>query len=162
MEPTDDLFFPGTYDDRASSASSPQFTSSTYAVPDEIFLALYGSAQPYPTMTTGDAYLNYLTASTVSMALPSMTHFSGAIKRESYPSDDGLTPHTIYGHMPPMDFKAPRPYDQSNSHTPNSFDYSTHCSEAGYEYSITPLPKPNSPGPIQPQGRSKTTSAILT
>ncbi|KAM5350493.1 hypothetical protein ACJ41O_006998 [Fusarium nematophilum] len=155
MEPTDDLFFTGTYDDRARSNSPPQFTYSTYPAPDEILLAPYGSAQSYPAITTADAYPNYLTASTVPMTLPSMTHFSDAIKRESYASDDGLAPYMAYGYMPPtMDFNAPSPYDQSNPHTPplsHSWDHSANCSEAGYDYPTTPLSMPGSPGLIQPQ-----------
>ncbi|KAH8650462.1 hypothetical protein BGZ61DRAFT_542188 [Ilyonectria robusta] len=136
-EPTDDLFFPGTYDDRARSNSPSQFTYSTYPAPDEILLAPYVSTQPYLTMTTADAYPNYLNASTVPMMLPSMTHFSDVIKRESYPSDDGLSPYMTYGYMPPMDFNAPSPYDQSNPHgsqTPSlshSWDHSANYSEAG-------------------------------
>ncbi|RMJ10948.1 hypothetical protein BHE90_011685 [Fusarium euwallaceae] len=154
MEPTDDLFFPGTYDDRARSNSPPQFTYSTYPAPDEILLAPYGSAQSYPAMTTADAYPNYLTASTVPMTLPSMTHFSDAIKRESYSSDDGLAPYMAYSYMPPMDFNAPSPYDQSNPHTPplsHTFDHSANCSEAGFDYPTTPLSMPGSPGLMHPQ-----------
>ncbi|EXM16844.1 hypothetical protein FOTG_14884 [Fusarium oxysporum f. sp. vasinfectum 25433] len=82
MEPTDELFFPGTYDDRARSDSPPQFTYSTYPAPDEILLAPYGSSQSYPAITTADAYRNYMTASTVPMKLPSMTHFSDAINSD--------------------------------------------------------------------------------
>ncbi|KAF4978301.1 hypothetical protein FZEAL_5274 [Fusarium zealandicum] len=154
MEPTDDLFFHGTYDDRARSNSPPQFAYSTYPAPDEILLTPYGSAQPYPTMTTADAYPNYLTASTVPMTLPSMTHFSDAVKRESYSSDDGLSYNMAYGYMPPMDFSAPSHYDQSNPHTPplsHSWDHSANCSEAGYEYPTTPLSMPGSPGLMQHQ-----------
>ncbi|KAM6513593.1 hypothetical protein FALCPG4_015980 [Fusarium falciforme] len=161
-EPTDDLFFPGTYDYRTRSSSPPQFACSTYPVPDDIVLALDGSAQPYPIMTTADDYPNYLSAPTFPMMLPSMTHFSDAVKWESYLAGNRLTPYTSYGCMPSMDFNAPSPYDQSNPNTPNSSDYSANCSEADYEYSIMPLSMPNSPDPIQPQGRSKASSTILT
>ncbi|RGP75656.1 transcription factor bzip [Fusarium longipes] len=154
MEPTDELFFPGTYDDRARSDSPPQFTYSTYPAPDEILLHPYGSAQHYPAITTADAYPNYMTASTVPMTLPSMTHFSDAIKRETpYSSDDGLAPYMTYGYMPPMDFNSGSPYDQ-NPHTPplsHSFDHSANCSEAGYDYPTTPLSMPGSPNMIQHQ-----------
>ncbi|KAH6961692.1 hypothetical protein BKA56DRAFT_561180 [Ilyonectria sp. MPI-CAGE-AT-0026] len=162
MEPTGNLIFPGTYDDRPRSDSPPQFTYSTCPAPNEIPLAPYGSAQHYPIMAIAVVYPNFLTDSTVPMAHPSMTHFSDVIKRESYPGDDGLTSYITYGYMPPMGFNAPSPYDQPNPDTPNSFDYSANCSEAGYEYSITPLSTPNSPDPIQLQWRSETTSAILT
>ncbi|KAH8661189.1 hypothetical protein BGZ61DRAFT_539858 [Ilyonectria robusta] len=150
MEPTDALFPLGTYADRACSGRPSKFICSTYPAPDGIPLTPYGSAQPYPIMTTADAYPNYLAASTVPMTLPSMTHFSDAIKWESYPADDRLTPYMTYGYMSPMDFNAPSPYDQPNPHTPNSSDYSANCSEAGYEYSIVPLSMPNSPDPIRP------------
>ncbi|WAO82866.1 BZIP domain-containing protein [Fusarium falciforme] len=111
MEPTDDLFFPGTYDDRTRSRSPPQFACSTYPVPDEIVLALEGSAQPYPIMTTADDYPNYLLAPIFPMMLPSMTHFSDVVKWELYLAYNGLTPYTSHGYMPPMDFNAPSPYD---------------------------------------------------
>ncbi|KAM5345137.1 hypothetical protein ACJ41O_010999 [Fusarium nematophilum] len=161
MEPTDDLFFLGTYDDRTRSSSPPQFACSIYPVPDEIIPGLDSSAQPYPIMTTVDAYPNYLSAPTFPMTLPSMAYFSDAVKWESYLADNRLTPYTSYAYMPSMDFNAPSPYDQSNPNTPNCSDYSANCSEAGYEYSIMPLSMPNSPDLIQPQGRSKTMSTIL-
>ncbi|KAH7464242.1 hypothetical protein FOMA001_g17467 [Fusarium oxysporum f. sp. matthiolae] len=51
MEPTDEPFFSGTYDDRARSDSPSQFTYSTYSAPDEILLARYGFGQSYPAIT---------------------------------------------------------------------------------------------------------------
>ena len=114
MEHTDELFFSGNYDDRARSDSPPQFTYSTYPAPDEILLAPYGSTQSYPAITTADAYLNYMTASTVPMTLPPMTHFSDAIKRETYPSDDGLTPYMTRGYTPQMDFNSSSHWNQPN------------------------------------------------
>ncbi|KAF7545991.1 hypothetical protein G7046_g9432 [Stylonectria norvegica] len=148
MEHTDEIFFAGNYDDRERSNTPPLFTYSTYPAPDEMMLPPYGSAQPYPTMTTADSYPNYMTTSTVPVTLPSMTHFSDAVKRESYPSDDGLNPYMTYGFTPGLDYNAPSPYDQSNPHTPplsHSFDHSANCSEAGYEYPTTPLSMPGSP-----------------
>lgn len=82
MRPNGGLFFPGTYGDRARSDSAPQFTYSTYPAPDEILLAPYTSAQSCPAVTTADVYPDYMTASTVPMTPPSMTHLSDAIKRE--------------------------------------------------------------------------------
>ncbi|KAG7424326.1 Transcription factor radR [Fusarium oxysporum f. sp. raphani] len=102
MEPTDELSPPDTYDNRAHLESPPQFTYSAYAAPDEILPAPYDSAQSYPAIETADAYPNYMAASTVPMTPPSMTHFSDAIKRETYPSDDGFTPYMTCGYMPPM------------------------------------------------------------
>lgn len=151
MEPSDELFFHGTFDDRARSNSPPQFTYSTYPAPDELLIAPYGAPQAYPNMTTADTYPSYLTASTVPMTLPSMTHFSDAIKRETYSSDDGLSPYMAYGYVPSMDFHAPSPYEQAHPHTPplsHSWDHSANCSEAGYDYPTTPLSMPGSPGLI--------------
>ncbi|KAF6527732.1 hypothetical protein HZS61_008034 [Fusarium oxysporum f. sp. conglutinans] len=117
-EPTDDLFFPGTHDDRARSSSFSQFTYSSYPTPDEIFVAPYDSPEITLTMATTDAYPSYLNTSAVPMMLSSVTHFSDTTRRESCPSDDELTPYTTYGYMPPLNFNAPSPYDQSNPHTP--------------------------------------------
>ncbi|CAM1506494.1 Fc.00g061350.m01.CDS01 [Cosmosporella sp. VM-42] len=155
MEQHDEFLSFGTYDDRERSHTPPLFTYSPYPAPDELLLAPYGSTQPYPTMTTADSYPNYLTASTVPVTLPSMTHFSDAVKRDSYQSDDSYNPYMPYGFVPGMDYNAPSPYEQSNPHTPplsHSFDHSANCSEAGYEYPTTPLSMPGSPpGMIQHQ-----------
>ncbi|EXM15631.1 hypothetical protein RAB80_017303 [Fusarium oxysporum f. sp. vasinfectum] len=130
-EPTDDLFFPGTHDDRARFNSFSQFTYSTYPTPDAIFLAPYDSPETSLAMATTDAYSSYLNTSAVPMMLSPMTHFSDTTKRESCPSDDELTPYTTYDYMPPKGFNAPSLYDQSNPHTPplsrfwdNSANYS--------------------------------------
>ncbi|KAG4281056.1 hypothetical protein FPRO04_13463 [Fusarium proliferatum] len=104
MESSHESLLPGTYDNRVRSDSPPQFTYSKYPAPDEILLAPYGSTQSYPAIITADAYPKYMTSSAVPTTLPSMTHFSDAIKCETYPSDDGLTPYKIYGCMRSMDF----------------------------------------------------------
>ncbi|KAJ4171375.1 hypothetical protein NW754_013144 [Fusarium falciforme] len=151
-EPTDDLFFPGTRDDRARSNSISRFTYSAYPAPDEIFVAPYDSTETYLAMATADAYPSYLNTSAVPMMLSPMTHFSDTTKRESCSSDDGLTPYTTYGYMPPMDFNAPSPYDRSNPHTPplsRFWDNSDNCSEAEYKYPIMRRSMPGSPRPIQ-------------
>ncbi|RYC80871.1 hypothetical protein BFJ63_vAg16234 [Fusarium oxysporum f. sp. narcissi] len=111
-----ELHLSGSSGERNHSDSPPQFTYSTYPAPDEISFAPYGSTQPYPAITTADAYPNNMIASTVPLTLPSMTHFTDAIKRETYPSDDGLTPYMTYGYMPPMNFNSGSPYEQSNPH----------------------------------------------
>ncbi|KAI5467665.1 hypothetical protein BGZ63DRAFT_410567 [Mariannaea sp. PMI_226] len=155
MEHTEELFFSGSYDDRERSHTPPLFTYSTYPAPDELLLHPYGSSQAYPAITTSDSYPNYLTASTVPVTLPSMSHFSDAVKRDSYPSDDGMSSYMPYSFMPAMDLNGSSPYEhQSNPHTPplsHSFDHSTNCSEASYEYPTTPLSMPGSPGMIHPQ-----------
>ncbi|KAF5705932.1 hypothetical protein FGLOB1_7705 [Fusarium globosum] len=111
-EPVNEL--PPTLDDRACSDSPPRFTYATYPAPDEILFAPYESTQSYPAITAADAYPNYMTASTVPMTLPSMTHFSDTIKRETHPSDDGLTPCMTYSYMPPMKFNSGSHYEQSS------------------------------------------------
>lgn len=152
MDSTDELMFAPAYDDRERSHTPPMFSYSTYPAPDELLMNPYAHAQPYPTMTTADGYPSYMAAATVPATLPSMTHFSDAVKRESYPSDDGLSPYMSYGFVPGVDVSTvgvPSPYDQSNPHTPplsHSFDHSANCSESGYEYPTTPLSMPGSPG----------------
>lgn len=117
MEATDELF-PSVYDGRERSHTPPSsfFTYSAYPAPDDMhLLAPHGSAQPYPAMTTctaADAYPAYITAP-VPVTLPSMTHFSDAVKRESYPSDE--YGYMSYNFLPGMDYNAPSPYE-SNPH----------------------------------------------
>ncbi|OLN96022.1 hypothetical protein CCHL11_07056 [Colletotrichum chlorophyti] len=152
MHTDDEVFFAHHhYDDgRERSNTPPLFTYSTYPPPEEMILAPSYTTQPY-SMTTAEAYPGYLAAS-VPVTLPPMNHFNDAIKRESYPSDDGLSPYMNYGYMPGIDMSAPGSYDPSNPHTPplsHSFDHSTNCSDAGYEYPTTPLSMPGSPGLIQ-------------
>ncbi|KAM6513690.1 hypothetical protein FALCPG4_016064 [Fusarium falciforme] len=129
---TDDLFFPGTYNDRARSNSLSTFTYSAYPAPDEVLIAPYGSPKTYLAITTADAYPNYLNASAVPMMLSPRTHFSDTAKRESCPSDDGLIPYTTYGYMPPTDFNAPSSHDQPNPHTTLSrtWEHSANYSQA--------------------------------
>lgn len=120
MDNTDELMFAHTYDDRERSHTPPMFAYSTYPAPDELLMNPYAHAQPYASagMTTAESYPNYLAAATVPSTLPSMTHFSDAVKRDSYPSDDGLNPYMAYGFGTGVDMSAhvPSPYDQSNPH----------------------------------------------
>ncbi|KAF6822094.1 hypothetical protein CPLU01_12212 [Colletotrichum plurivorum] len=151
MHNDDELLFAQPYDDgRERSNTPPLFAYSTYPPPEEMLLAPSYTTQPYP-MTTADGYPGYLAAA-VPVTLPPMNHFNDAIKRESYPSDDGLSPYMNYGYIPGIDMNAPGSYDPSNPHTPplsHSFDHSANCSDAGYEYPTTPLSMPGSPGLIQ-------------
>ncbi|KAG7402540.1 Transcription factor radR [Fusarium oxysporum f. sp. rapae] len=110
MEPTDELFFSGTYDDRARSDSPSQFTYSTYPAPDEILLAPYGFAQSYPAITAAHSYHDFMATSTVT--LPSMTHLRNA----NQVGDEGTTPYMIYGYMPPTDFNSGSPYEKVAPH----------------------------------------------
>ncbi|KAI8631074.1 hypothetical protein F5Y19DRAFT_21445 [Xylariaceae sp. FL1651] len=147
MTHDDELLFPSSYDDRERS-HTPPFVYSAYPPPDEMMVAPYSSAQPYHAMTTAEGYPNYM-ATTVPCTLPPMTHFSDAIKRETYPPEESMSPYMNY-YMPGMDVNAHGPYDHhSNPHTPplsHSFDHSANCSEAGYDYPTTPLSMPGSPG----------------
>ncbi|KAI0477818.1 hypothetical protein GGR56DRAFT_638880 [Xylariaceae sp. FL0804] len=146
------------YGERERS-NTPPFVYSAYPPPDEMVLPPYGSAQqqqqqqqPYHPMTTAESYPNYM-ATTVACTLPSMTHFSDAIKRDPYHQEESMFPSLGYGYLPGMDVHASNSYDaHSNPHTPpltHSFDHSTNCSESGYEYPTTPLSMPASPGTAQ-------------
>ena len=120
MHPEDDYLFRPVYDDRERSHTPPMLSYSTYPPPPEdILLPPYSTApQSYRPMTT-DAYADYLTP-TVPVTLPSMTHFTDAVKREpSFPFEDSLTPYISYtGYVPGFDMNpgAPSPYDHSNPH----------------------------------------------
>ncbi|KAH7240470.1 hypothetical protein B0J15DRAFT_378356, partial [Fusarium solani] len=135
-ELTNNLFFPGTYDDRARSNSLSIFIYSAYPAPNKILIAPYGSLKTYLAITTINAYPNYLNASAVPMMLSLMMHFSDTAKQELYPSDDGLIPYITYGYMPPTDFNAPSSYDQPNPYTTLSrtWEHSANYSQAEYKY----------------------------
>ncbi|KAK8080237.1 hypothetical protein PG997_008055 [Apiospora hydei] len=64
--------------------------------PDEMMLPPYGTAALYEPITTAEGYSTDM-KSTVPGTLPSMTHFSDAIKRESYPGEDPSYPTTGLG-----------------------------------------------------------------
>jgi len=124
------------------------FAYSTYPPPEDILMAPYGSAAPhqYRAMTTEAAYTDWNTvAAAVPVTLPPMTHFSDALRPDGF-AEDSMMPYMSYG------FTA-NPYDHnSNPTTPplsHSFDHSTNCSDAGYEYPTTPLSMPGSPNLIQ-------------
>ena len=115
MHTDDEMLFQSGYDSRERSHTPPMFNYSSYPPPDEMLLPPYGSQQPYPTITSADAYPSYM-ATTVAVTLPPMNHFSDAVKRESYPHEGGLSPYMNYGFMPPgIDVNAPT-YDHSNPH----------------------------------------------
>jgi hypothetical protein len=113
------LFTPHSqYDDRERSNTPPFVTySSSYPPPDEMLLPPYGSAQPYHAMTTAEGYPSYM-ATTVPCTLPSMTHFSDAIKREAYSTEESMSPYMSYGFMPGI------PYEHSNPHVSHVRDSS--------------------------------------
>ncbi|KAI0419322.1 hypothetical protein F5X98DRAFT_334766 [Xylaria grammica] len=145
MNPDDEILFQHSYDDRERS-HTPPFIYSSYPPPDEIMGTPYSAAQPYHAMTTAEGYPSYM-ATAVPVTLPPMTHFNDAIKRETYPGEEPMSPYVSY--YMPVEVNAHGPYDHSNPHTPplsHSFDHSANCSEAGYDYPATPLSMPGSPG----------------
>jgi hypothetical protein len=121
MNHEDEMMFPTSYDDRERSHTPPFMPYSAYPPPDEVLLPPYGSHQSYHPMTTADGYPSYTMATTVPCTLPSMTHFSDAIKREAYP-EEAMSPYMNYnGFVPSMDVNAHHnPYDNSNPHVSSS------------------------------------------
>ncbi|KAK0708314.1 hypothetical protein B0H67DRAFT_603321 [Lasiosphaeris hirsuta] len=157
MHHDDEYLFPPSYDERERSHTPPMFTTySAYpAPPEEMMMPPYPGVQNYrPT----EAYPEYMTQTPVPVTLPSMTHFSDALKRESgfAGPDEGIPYMSSYGYLPGVDMSAgaPSPYDHM-PHTPplsHSFDHSANCSDSGsYEYPTTPLSMPGSPGLVQQQ-----------
>ncbi|KAK3350088.1 hypothetical protein B0T25DRAFT_549773 [Lasiosphaeria hispida] len=156
MHHDDEYLFPPSYDERERSHTPPMFTYSAYpAPPEEMLMPPYPGVQNY---RTTESYPEYLTPAPVPVTLPSMTHFSDALKRESgfAGADEGMPYMTSYGYLPGVDMSAgvPSPYDHM-PHTPplsHSFDHSANCSDSGsYEYPTTPLSMPGSPGMVQQQ-----------
>jgi len=118
----DFLFSQNTYSDRERSHTPPSlFPYSSYPPPSEdMMITPYSSAQPYQAITSAESYSHYLSAPVpVPVTLPPMTHFSDAIKRDSYANDDGFAPYVSYGFIPGIDVSASNHYDQSNPHTPS-------------------------------------------
>ncbi|CEJ85720.1 Putative Pc22g16800 protein [[Torrubiella] hemipterigena] len=147
MEASDDLIF-GTpsFDDRERNTSPPMFSSyAPYPAHDELLLQPYGATQPYPSIATTEQYANYLTSTTMSSALPSMSHFSDALKRESFSSaeESNMGSYLGYGFMHSLDMNNYDPHTPPLSH---SYDQSASGSDAGFEYPTTPLSMPDSPG----------------
>jgi hypothetical protein len=94
-------------------------TYSTYPPPPEdMLLPPYGAPPSYRPMTT-DIHTDYLAPTTVPVTLPSMTHFSDAIKREQgYPGPEEPMYMNYNGYLPGLEMGAggPSPYDHSNPH----------------------------------------------
>lgn len=112
MHPDDEVLFQHAYDDRERS-NTPPFVYSNYPPPDEIMGTPYSAAQPYHAMTTAEGYPSYM-ATAVPVTLPPMTHFNDAIKRETYPGEEPMSPYMNY--YMPVEVNAPGPYDHSNPH----------------------------------------------
>lgn len=116
MSHEDELPFTLTYDERERSHTPPFMAYSTYPAPDEYSLPPYGTQGFHP-MTTADSYSTYIASTPCT--LPSMTHFSDAIKRETYATDDSMSPYMNYGYVSGLDVGGPSFYDQSNPHVSN-------------------------------------------
>lgn len=123
MHPDEELPFTLTYDERERSHTPPFIAYSSYPPPDEMLLPPYGAAQGYHPMTTADGYPTYI-SNTVPCTLPSMTHFSDAIKREPYQTDESMSPYMNYGFVSGIDVNGPNPYDHSNPHVSTAHDWS--------------------------------------
>jgi hypothetical protein len=145
MNADDEYLFQGTpYDERERSHTPPLFAYSSYPPPPEdILQGTYHDHQQYQTyrpMTT-EAY-PYDLATTVPVTLPSMTHFSDAVKRESVYGEDttGLSYVPYGGYLPGIDMSAPSPYENSNP-------------LVSFHVRHLPLPLPLSHRPLPPPRR---------
>ncbi|KAK8127916.1 hypothetical protein PG984_009024 [Apiospora sp. TS-2023a] len=118
---SDELYSPSFTITSASPAAQSQLamspTNDLFAqrlqAPDDMMLP------PYATITTAEGYSSYM-ATTVPCTLPSMTHFSDAIKRESHPGEESLYPSMNYGYVPSME--VPGYYENSNTHVYNQHE----------------------------------------
>lgn len=131
MQNDDEYLFPtAPYNERERSHTPPLFAYSAYPPPPEdILIPSYGASQPYRAVTT-EAYPDYL-ASTVPVTLPSMTHFSNAIKcvSSNYATEDSLSPYINYGgYVTGIDMSAggSLPFDNSNPQVRTSIDLIMH------------------------------------
>ncbi|EAQ85021.1 hypothetical protein CHGG_09035 [Chaetomium globosum CBS 148.51] len=162
MHHDDEYLFAHSYDERERSNTPPMFAYSTYPPPpEEMIMPPYGAVQSYHRAMPTESYQEYLSPPPVPVTLPSMTHFSDAIKREATaypgaPAEEPISYMSFNGYpLPGIDMTAahPSPYDQM-PHTPplsHSYDHSTTCSDSGsYDaYPTTPLSMPGSPGMVQ-------------
>ena len=144
MHHDDEYLFPHSYDERERSHTPPMFTYSTYPPPpEEMIMPPYGAVQGYRPMPT-ESYPEYLSPPSVPVTLPSMTHFSDAIKREAgYPGgavEEGLPYMSYNGYpLPGIDMSAghPSPYDQMPHVSASSSSSARH------------------PAPLPPHGRAR-------
>ncbi|KFG85769.1 hypothetical protein MANI_026709 [Metarhizium anisopliae] len=143
------VVFSAGFEKRERSITPPLFAYPSYPAPDELLLDPYASAQPYPSISAADPYPHYLAATTMPATLPAMTNYS-----DMKQCDDGLSPYLNYSFVSGVDINMSSHYDSSSAHTPplsHSYETSTSCSEAGYEYPTTPLSMPGSPGMMPSQ-----------
>lgn len=118
MHHDDEYLFPASYDERERSHTPPMFTYSTYPPPPEdMLMPAYGGVQGYRPMPA-ESYPEYLAPPPGAVTLPSMTHFSDAVKREpgypGAPAEEHLPYMGYNGYIPGVDMSGghPSPYDQ--------------------------------------------------
>ncbi|KAL1838963.1 hypothetical protein VTJ49DRAFT_2035 [Mycothermus thermophilus] len=127
----DDYFFPPSGYDTATgrerSHTPPMFTYSTYPAPpapEDMAIPPYDTVpgythQPYHRESS---YPEYLSPPPVPVTLPSMTHFTDAIKREpGYPED------TLPSYMSYQSYSIPG-VDISSAAHPSPYDHMPHVS----------------------------------
>ncbi|KAI6375378.1 hypothetical protein MCOR25_002946 [Pyricularia grisea] len=129
MNPEDELLFAQPYaSEQRDRSHSPPSLFYTYPPPEDMMLP-YG-ATTSPPYTAGE----YLVPTTVPVTLPSMTHFSDAIKREPSYGEE-MSPYMgNYGYMPGIEVSQATPYDNSNPHVS--------ASRESRSTSSYPLPQP--------------------
>ncbi|KAG6001593.1 hypothetical protein E4U21_004077 [Claviceps maximensis] len=158
MDNSEEIVFASVFDSRERSLTPPMFSYPPYPATEELLLDPYASAQPYPSISHADPYPSYLTSTALPATLPAMNHFNDPVKS----CEETLNPYMDYTFMSGMgvgvgmgvSMNMTGHYDSSNAHTPSlshSYDRSTSCSEAGYEYPTTPLSMPGSPGMVHNQ-----------
>jgi len=117
MQSDDDVLFSSNSFDRDGSHTPPLFGyHHTYPPPDESMYPPYPSSESFrPIGTSSEAYPEYLAPA--PMSLPSMMHFTDAIKREPINGNEGLNPFSMsYAAMAGIDIQGSHPYDESNPH----------------------------------------------
>lgn len=111
MQNDDEIFNNGF--ERDASHTPPLFAYHSYPPPEESIYPPYNSYRP--AVSNSDAYADYMNPG--PMSLPSMMHFTDAIKREPMGNDDGLNPFSMsYAAMAGIDIQGPNAYDDSNPH----------------------------------------------
>jgi hypothetical protein len=118
MQSDDENLFADSFDGRDGSHTPPLFvgySQHTYPPPDDNMYPPYTNSESYrPIGTSSETYPEYLTPT--PMSLPSMMHFTDAIKREPINGSDGLNPFSMsYAAMAGIDIQGSHSYE-SNPH----------------------------------------------
>jgi hypothetical protein len=105
LESTYELFFPDIHNDNVRSKNAPRSTYETYPAFDENPPAPHEFAQFYPAIATP----------------PSMAQFSGILKRENEPNNNGLVSYAYLNYMPVLDSNAGGPQKRIKPHVSHNF-----------------------------------------